>query len=207
MNPSADDEGNTARAISDSTDGVPVAVGRAWTCTASQDTPTNIAIAIAPRTRRVVAAFRPCGRRNALTPFAIASTPVSAVDPDANARRTTNVVIAPAPTGSGWGTTACGHPLVAHLVRPMPIKEKMDATNAYVGMAGTRPTAPGRLATQFAHHTIASMPHPITQSGAASSPSGIATSVASAAGMTMMLQIGMATRLARMANSCVLWKW
>ena len=38
-----------------------------------------------------LAAFTPCGRRNALTPFAIASTPVSAVEPDAKARRTTNV--------------------------------------------------------------------------------------------------------------------
>ena len=74
-------------------------------------------------------------------------------------------------------------------------------------MAGTRPTAPGRPATHAAHHTIASMPQPITQSGAASSPNGIATSVASAAGMTTMLQIGMATRLARIANCCVLWKW
>jgi hypothetical protein len=81
------------------------------------------------------------------------------------------------------------------------------STNANVGMAGTRPTAPGRLATQAAHHTIASMPHPITQSGPASKPTGIATSVASAAGMTTMLQIGMAMRLARMANCCVLWKW
>ena len=81
------------------------------------------------------------------------------------------------------------------------------STNANVGMAGTRPTAPGSPATHAAHHTIASMPHPITQSGAASSPTGIATSVASAAGMTRMLQIGMATRLARIAKSCVLWKW
>ena len=44
------------------------------------------------------------------------------------------------------------------------------STNASVGMAGTRPTAPGRLATQPAHHTIASMPHPMTHSGAASEP-------------------------------------
>ena len=74
-------------------------------------------------------------------------------------------------------------------------------------MAGTRPTAPGRLATQAAHQTIASMPHPITHSGPASRPAGIATSVASAAGITTMLQIEIATRLARMANCCVLWKW
>ena len=44
---------------------------------------------------------------------------------------------------------------------------------------------PAGRATRLAHHTIASMPHPITHSGAASSPNGIATSVASAAGMTI----------------------
>src|SRR4029079_11084290 len=101
-----DDDGKTARAISESTDGVPVLVGRAWTCTASHETPTNIAIAIVPRTRNVVPAFLPCGLRNALTPFAIASTPVSAVEPDANARSTTNAVMAPTPLESGCGTVA-----------------------------------------------------------------------------------------------------
>ena len=50
-------------------------------------------------------------------------------------------------------------------------------------------------------------PSPSPSSGAASSPNGIATSVASAAGMTTILQIGMAIRLARIANCCVLWKW
>src|SRR5689334_4717941 len=103
MNPSVDEEGNTARAISDSTEGVPVVVGRACMWTASQETPRNIVIAIDPRTSIVVAAFLPCGRRNAFTPFAIASTPVSAVDPDENARRTTNAVIAPVPLASGCG--------------------------------------------------------------------------------------------------------
>ena len=65
-------------------------------------------IAIAPSTVSVVAAFRPCGRRNALTPFAIASTPVSAVDPDENARSRTNSVMPPAPVAIGSGVTACG---------------------------------------------------------------------------------------------------
>ena len=44
----------------------------------------------------VRAALRACGRRNALTPLAIASTPVSAVEPEANARRRTKSPIAPA---------------------------------------------------------------------------------------------------------------
>ena len=43
-------------------------------------------IDIAPITASVVAAFLACGRRNAGTPSAMASTPVSAVAPDENAR-------------------------------------------------------------------------------------------------------------------------
>ena len=84
-----------ARAICDRTDGVPDSVGSACMCTASHDTPRNIAIATTPSTSIVFAAFLPCGRRNALTPFAIASTPVSAVEPDENARSTTKSVTAP----------------------------------------------------------------------------------------------------------------
>src|SRR5437764_1964718 len=109
MKPRADDDGKTARAISDSTEGVPVAVGRACMCTASHETPTNIVIAIDPRISIVFAAFLPCGRLNALTPFAIASTPVRAVEPDEKARRTTNAVTAPTPLVSGCGAAACGH--------------------------------------------------------------------------------------------------
>ena len=58
-------------------------------CTASQDTPTKSEIAITPITVSVFAAFRPCGARNALTPFEIDSTPVRAAAPDENARRRT----------------------------------------------------------------------------------------------------------------------
>ncbi len=63
-------------------------------------------IAITPRTASVCAAFLPCGRRKAFTPFAIASTPVRAVEPDENARSRTKSVIAPVPTGSAFGVTA-----------------------------------------------------------------------------------------------------
>src|SRR3954466_6673088 len=141
MKPSADDDGKTARAISDRTDGVPVAVGRACTWTASQDTPTNIAIAIAPSTSSVFAAFRPCGRRDGVTPLAIASTPVRAVDPDANARNTTNAVTAPMPPASGCGAAACGHVPSAQRTRPTPTSAKIDATNPYVGSAKRIPAS------------------------------------------------------------------
>ena len=52
------------------------------TCVASHEIPRNSAIEIAPITARVVAALCACGRRNAGTPFEIASTPVSAVAPE-----------------------------------------------------------------------------------------------------------------------------
>ena len=51
MNPPADPAGKTPRAISERTDGVPVCVGSACICTASHETPTNIAIAIVPENR------------------------------------------------------------------------------------------------------------------------------------------------------------
>src|ERR1700730_1072278 len=104
MKLATDPAGNTARAIWETTDAV--ALGRAWRCTARYETPRKRKIAIEPRIARVAAAFLPCGLRNAFTPFAIASTPVSAVDPDENARRSTKSVIAPVPTGKAWGTTA-----------------------------------------------------------------------------------------------------
>ena len=55
------------------------------------------AIEMTPRMKSVLAAFFACGCRNALTPFEIASTPVSAADPDANARSSRNTVTAPVP--------------------------------------------------------------------------------------------------------------
>ena len=128
---------------------MPEALGSACMCTASQETPTNIAIAIPPRTASVVAALRPCGRRKAFTPFAIASTPVSAVDPDANARSTTKAVTAPVPAARRSGTTACGHPDAAQRATPVPTSRKIDVTNAYVGSAKRMPASftPRRFAS------------------------------------------------------------
>ena len=49
---------------------------------------------MAPMTASVVAALRACGRRNAGTPFEMASTPVSAVAPDEKALRIANTPMA-----------------------------------------------------------------------------------------------------------------
>ena len=57
---------------------------------------------------RVLAALAAWGFLKALTPFAIASTPVSALEPEAKARSSTKMVTAPVPAGSGLGATAFG---------------------------------------------------------------------------------------------------
>src|SRR6266571_58436 len=99
MNDVHEDDGKTARAISDTTE--TVALGRACMYTTRNETPMNSEIAIAPMTSSVRAAFLPGGGRNALTPFEIASTPVRAAAPDAKARSTTNSPTAPTPAASG----------------------------------------------------------------------------------------------------------
>src|SRR5215470_20093387 len=112
MNDDHEPAGNVARAISDTTE--TLVLGIACMCTASHEVPMNSAIAIEPITRSVRAAFLPAGGLNALTPFEIDSTPVSAAAPDANARRTTNNVTAPVPAAIGSGTCACGQAPTAH---------------------------------------------------------------------------------------------
>ena len=104
-------------------------------------------IAITPSTASVLAALRPCGRRNALTPFAIASTPVSAVEPDENARRTTKSVTAPAPVATGCGVTACGAVPKIVLARPTATRTNIAVMKAYVGRAKAIPDSrtPRRL--------------------------------------------------------------
>ena len=54
------------------------------------------------------------------------------------------------------------------------------------------PTAPGSEPTVLAHHVMPSIPQPIGLRPRISNPNGINTNATSAAGMTMMLQIGMA---------------
>ena len=96
-------------------------------------------MAISPITPRVRAAFLDFGGLKALTPFEIASTPVSAEAPDAKARRTTSSVTAPTPTVVGSVTCACGQAPVAHFPTPTATRTYMTATNAYVGKREEQP--------------------------------------------------------------------
>jgi hypothetical protein len=85
-------------------------------------------IAIAPMIASVSAAFFDCGRLNAVTPFEIDSTPVSAAEPDAKARRRTKIVTAPVPAATGCETVACGQPWVAHFATPVPMTANSEIT-------------------------------------------------------------------------------
>jgi hypothetical protein len=58
--------------------------------------------------KSVLPAFRAWGRRKAVTPFEIDSTPVRAADPDAKAFKRTKSVKVPVPTATGCGTVATG---------------------------------------------------------------------------------------------------
>jgi hypothetical protein len=69
--------------------------------------PKNRLPMMAAMTMRVFLALAASGRRNADTPLEIASTPVSAVVPEAKARRITNIVTAPSAAPWSWSWAAC----------------------------------------------------------------------------------------------------
>ena len=97
---------------------------------------------------RVVAAFLPFGLRNAGTPFAIASTPVSVAQPDANARSRRNARASPVTpcrySDSGWmvGSAVGASGDGSERIRPnptaaMPSTDTMKLLGRY-GERGTR---------------------------------------------------------------------
>ena len=87
-------------------------------------------IAITPMATSVLAAFCDFGGRKALTPFEIASTPVSAAAPEAKARSTTRTPTVPTPVASGSGVVATGQLPARHFPTPVPTRTYMTATNA-----------------------------------------------------------------------------
>jgi len=87
----------------------------------------------------VLAAFDAWGFLNALTPFAMASTPVRALEPEAKARSSTNSVTAPVPAGSGFGATACGGDPSMHSTSPTAISTSIERMKPYVGSAKAMP--------------------------------------------------------------------
>jgi hypothetical protein len=90
--------------------------------------PMNMVTVMNPIIESVAAAFRDCGRRKACTPLEIASTPVSAVEPEEKARRMRNKLM-PA-VASRWSSAvaACGQS-ARHRANPVASIRDTMATN------------------------------------------------------------------------------
>ena len=92
---------------------------------------------------KVVAAFRLLGRLKLGTPLLTASTPVSAVQPWAKARRASSSTAAPAvpcvPCTVSEADSAVGGSPRTVRTRPAPTMRNTLATKPYVGMAKARP--------------------------------------------------------------------
>jgi hypothetical protein len=74
---------------SEMTVGLPFSKGATCMCEVSRETPKNITASNEAMTTRVVLAFFHSGGRKTLTPFEMASTPVTAAPPEAKAWATT----------------------------------------------------------------------------------------------------------------------
>ena len=102
--------------------------------------PRNIATDMPPITASVVAAFLACGRRNAGTPSAMASTPVSAVAPDENALAIRNSESVCSTSSGRSAVSATGHP-PRHSMKPVTSVIAIMSTNPYVGIANSEPAS------------------------------------------------------------------
>ena len=126
-------------------------------------TPANIVTAIPPSRASVVAAFLLFGCLNAGTPLLIASTPVSAVQPDENARRTRNISPSPANVPVVLimypAVSACRCWPMASRTPPQMIISMTTPMKQYVGMAKPVPDSrtPRRFRTAIAATVTAAM--------------------------------------------------
>jgi hypothetical protein len=114
---------NTARPTSEMT--VFVSVGTTWSRYARNDSPRNITPSRLPIHIRVVRAFFHSGGLNAGTPLEIASTPVTAAPPDANACRIRKMLMAPAVFATSGGIGSGCNPPVKVRKMPMPSSENI----------------------------------------------------------------------------------
>src|SRR4051794_10113807 len=103
--------------------------------------------AMTPSSNRVVAAFFDLGLRKAGTPLLIASTPVSAAQPDENARSSRNAPAIPAipdaygssATSVKWALSTCPRLPNASLRNAYAAIPRMAIMKAYVGTANAVP--------------------------------------------------------------------
>src|SRR3954468_22666510 len=128
---------------------------------ANHEMPMNMMPRQTPMTMSVDRAFFHSGFLNAGTPFEIASTPVMAAPPEANAwssRKIPTELATPIGTWSA-GIGAWARPPVAALYTPTPIITKMLTRNAYVGTANMRPDS--RTPRRLPHAMITMKPSAI----------------------------------------------
>src|SRR5262249_35732118 len=94
-------------------------------------------------------AFFDCGRLNARMPLEIASTPVRAEDPDANACISSKRETAPTPAGTGEGTFVMTGQPPMHRTRPTMMRMNIDTMKPYTGNANSMPDSrtPRRFAS------------------------------------------------------------
>jgi hypothetical protein len=100
-------------------------------------TPANIAISRAIIQLSVIRALRHSTGLNDGTALEMASIPVMAVEPDANARSTTSTLRAC--TTARWRAGTRWNPRPAACTRPAITRVAIAAMNAYVGTANTAP--------------------------------------------------------------------
>ena len=139
---------------------------RTWVTSASAVTEMNMLTAMTPRRSSVRAAFSLFGGLNAGTPLLIASTPVSAVHPDENARSTRNTLASPPKADSALIPKPA---LSAGAIEPVPAWKRATRTsaptmamNAYVGSAKAVPDSRTprrfiRASTATTHTEIATL--------------------------------------------------
>ena len=113
---------------------------------ASAVIPANMAIDSPPITVSVVAALRALGGRNAGTPLEMASAPVSAVQPEENARSASSIRASPVSPTCPAAARTCQSALSATggcpnavCSSPTAIIASTPTTNRYVGTANSRP--------------------------------------------------------------------
>jgi hypothetical protein len=122
--------GKMALAISATMEVFPVALGVGFIRAARYAVPKIMVTATTPRIVSVCDALRPCGRRNALTPFDMASVPVSADDPEEKECRITNNPAEDAvPIAIGSGGGAAAGQFVTHFATPTTIRASMERMN------------------------------------------------------------------------------
>ncbi len=124
-----------------------------WVIRESTTMPTSITIAIEPSSSSVVAAFLLFGGLNAGTPLEIASTPVSAAQPEEKVRNSRKMnaklvrwLFSAEMTRPALGARS-SWPRTKMRNRPVRIIPTMTTMNAYVGMANAVPDSrsPRRL--------------------------------------------------------------